>query len=347
MSSWLLKTALQHVFGALPRREWWNGLMQRYVTRGLCLEAYGEFQAKVRAGQRHFRNYYEFSTQPRENFVVVEVGTGWFPIIPIALHLCGAGQIWTYDIVSLIRTDTFHKVVEHFCSFATTGELYEVLPDALRDRVSDFITLARSPLPPIEFLRRLNINPAIGKVCNLPLKRGSVDFVFSHGVLEHFTPPLLAKAAIEFRRVCHGSSAMSHFVGMADQFSFSDKSITPFNNMRYSTRVWKWLDSPIIPQNRLRTPDYIGVLTSAGFEVLAREDIIGEERALARVKLAPEFRHYTQGDLRVLYSWLVSRPLADNSLSDSISPKDPGFGHACKRPKSQNVSAALWMKRVR
>jgi hypothetical protein len=205
MNSWLLKTALQHVFGVLPWPEWWNGLVQRYVTRGLRLEAYGEFQAKVRAGQHHFRNYYEFSSQPQDNFAVVEVGTGWFPIIPIALYLCGAGQIWTYDIVRLVRADTFQKVVEYFCSFAMTGELYEVLPDALRSRVSYFLSLASSPLPPIEFLRRLNINLVIADVSDLPLRPGSVDFVFSHGVLEHFSPTLLAKTASEFRRVCHGS----------------------------------------------------------------------------------------------------------------------------------------------
>lgn len=284
--------------------------MQEYVTRGLCLEAHGEFQSKVRAGQRHFRNYYDSSIERRDNFTAVEVGTGWFPIIPIALHLCGAGQIWTYDIVRLIRTDRFRKVVEHFCSFAATGELYEVLPDALPERVSAFLTLAKSSLPPIEFLRCLNINAVIGDVCNLQLKSGSVDLVFTHGVLEHFPPALLAKVSTEFRRLCHRSSVMSHFVGMADQFAFFDKSITPFNNMRYSTRVWRWLDSPIIPQNRLRTPDYIDAFTNAGFEVLVREDIIGEMSDLARIRVAPEFRRYTQDDLRVLWSWLISQPRA-------------------------------------
>lgn len=293
--------------------------MQRYVTRGLRLEAYGEFQSKVRAGYCHFCNYHEFTDQPQKNFAVVEVGTGWFPIIPIALHLCGAGQIWTYDIVRLLRTDTFQRVVEHFRWFATTGKLYEFLPDAQRDRVSNFLSLARSPAPPIEFLKHLNINAIIGDVSDLPFDRGSVDFIFSHGVLEHFTPTLLAKAATEFRRVCHRSSVMSHFVGMADQFSFADKSITPFNNMRYSTRLWKWLDSPIIPQNRLRTPDYIDIFTKAGFEMMVREDVNGEESDLARIHLAPEFRRYTQGDLRVLYSWLVSQPLADNRSPTILS----------------------------
>lgn len=323
MSSWLLKTAVQHVFAVLPRPEWWNGLMQQYVTGGLRLEAHGEFQRKVRAGQRHFRNYYEFSIQARENFSVVEVGTGWFPIIPIALHLCGAGQIWSYDIVRLMRTDGFQKVVEYFCSFATTGELYELLPDALPERVSYFLSLARSSLPPIEFLKRLDINAVIGDVTNLPLNSGSVDFVFSHGALEHFPPALLDRTATEFRRLCHRSSVMSHFVGMADQFAFFDKSITPFNNMRYSTRAWRWLDSPIIPQNRLRTPDYINFFTNAGFEMSAREDIDGEQSDLARIHLAPEFRRYAQADLRVLWSWLILHPLAESRLSENISPSMP------------------------
>lgn len=322
MSSWLLKTTVQHLFAALPRPAWWNGLMQRYVTRGLRLQPYGEFQAKAKAGRRHFRNYYDSSRRPRENFSVVEAGTGWFPIIPIALHFCGAGKIWTYDIVALMQPDTFQQVVKHFCSFATTGELYDVLPEAKRDRVSDFLSLARSPMPPIEFLRCLNIRAVIGDVSDTQLDSGSIDFVFSHGVLEHFPLPLLAKTAMEFRRICHRSSVMSHFVGMADQFSFSDKSITPFNNLRYSARVWEWLDSPIIPQNRLRTPDYIDILTTAGFEILVRDDINGMESDLAKIHLAHEFCRYRRSDLRVLYSWLISRPLATQSLCGGISPTE-------------------------
>src|SRR5579871_3118521 len=198
MSSWLLKTAAQHVFKGLPRTEWWNGLMQRYFTGGFQLQPYGEFHAKLGACRRHFQYYQSCSRNPRDSFSVVEIGTGWFPIIPIGLHLCGAGEILTYDIVRLLRPDTFEKVVEYFCLFARTGELDKILPEARRERILEFMSLARLPISPIEFLKRLNIRALLGNVCDLPLDSGTVDLVFSHGVLEHFAPRLLAQAMTEF-----------------------------------------------------------------------------------------------------------------------------------------------------
>ena len=321
MKSWLLKTAVQHIFKGLPRAEWWNSLMQRYVTGGLRLQPYGEFQMKLRACRRHFQYYRSYSRKPRDSFFALEIGTGWFPIIPVGLHLCGAGRILTYDIVRLLQPNTFGKVLEYFCLFAKTGELDKILPEARRERVSEFIRLASPPLKisPSQFLKRLDIHARLGNICDLPLDSGSVDLVFSHGVLEHFAPSLLAQAMAEFRRVCGPSSVMSHFIGMADQFSFSDRSISPYNYMRYSARAWRWLDSPIIPQNRLRVSDYIQAYSNAGFGIVAREDVNGAESDLANTKMSSEFARYDRDDLLVLYSWLVARPVnAAGSFCESL-----------------------------
>jgi len=312
MGSWLSKTGLQRLISWLPRREWWNGLLQRYVTGGLRIEPHGEFQAKLWACRRHFDYYRLFSRQPREEFTVVEVGTGWFPIIPIGLHLCGAREVWTFDIVRLLRADTFRRVIEHFCLFARTGELNAVLPTARPDRVAGLVNLASSvtKMRPEDFLERLNIHAIVGNVRGSGLRDGTADIVFSHGVLEHFQPDALAEALSEFRRLSSETSVMSHYIGMADQFAAFDNSITPFNYMRYSDRAWRWLNSPIIPQNRLRVSDYCRAYAEAGFDVVAREDITGAESDLARITLAQEFTDYSKRDLLVLFSWLIAKPVA-------------------------------------
>jgi hypothetical protein len=129
-----------------------------------------------------------------------------------------------------------------------------------------------------------------------------------HEILQSL-PMLLAQGMSEFRRVCGPSSVMSHFIGRADQFSSFDRSITPFNNMRYSARAWRWLDSPMIPQNRLCASDYIHVYSNAGFEIVAREDVNGAESDLANIEIAADVARYSRDDLLVLYSWLVARPV--------------------------------------
>jgi hypothetical protein len=311
MSSWLLKTALQRAISGLPRSHWWNALLQRHVTGGLRIQPYGEFQGKLKACRRHLDFYREFSGQVREDFTVVEIGTGWFPIIPIGLHLCGAREIWTFDIVRLLRADTFNKVIEYFCLFAKTGKLYEILPAALPARVVELIDLSSSVtrMSPVEFLERLNIHALVHDVRNSGLGDRSANMVFSHGVLEHFPPPMLAEALGELRRICSRDSVMSHFIGMADQFASFDRSITPFNSMRYSAWAWRWLNNSMIPQNRLRISDYRRAYSDAGFEIVAEEDLNGAESDLASVRLAAEFEHYDKQELLVLFSWLVGRPI--------------------------------------
>ena len=116
---------------------------------------------------------------------------------------------------------------------------------------------------------------------------------------------------------------MSHYIGIADQFSFLDKSITPFNYMRYSSRAWRWLNSPVIPQNRLRISDYCRAYDRAGFGVAFREDTNGAESDLASIRLAAGFKHYDKQDLLVLFSWLVGRPV-ENPMETEKCTADRG-----------------------
>jgi hypothetical protein len=310
MGSWILKTALQRAISGLPRSHWWNGLLQRYVTGGLRIQPYGEFQEKLRACRRHFEYYRAFSRQPREDFNAVEIGTGWFPVIPIGLYLCGAREIWTYDIVRLLAKDTFSKVIEYFCLFAQTGEISKILSAVRPSAVSTLMELAplAAKASPVDFLERLNIHALVKDVRNSGLADGSVNMVFSNGVFELLEPTMVSEILAEIRRLSSSDSVMSHYICIADQFANFDKSITRFNNLQYSAGAWRWLKSPLVPQSRLRISDYRRAYVDAGFEIVAEEDLNGAESDLASIKLAPEFLHYDLKDLLVLYSWLVGRP---------------------------------------
>jgi hypothetical protein len=310
-SSWLLKTAIQRAISLLPRSQWWNSLLQRYVTGRLQIQPYGEFHEKLKACRRHFEYYRTFSRRPREDFNAVEIGTGWFPIIPIGLFLCGAREIWTFDIVGLLRADAFCKIIEYFRLFVETGELKEILPAANPRAVSKLMAVAplAVKLSPIEFLERLNIHALVQDVGTSGLGDASADLIFSHGVLELVEPAMLPKLLAELRRLASSDSVVSHYICIADQFATFDKSITPFNNLQFSARAWRWLKSPLVPQNRLRVTDYYRAMSEAGLQIVAEENLRGAERELARIRLAPEFELYDKQDLLVLFSSLVGRPI--------------------------------------
>ena len=54
---------------------------------------------------------------------------------------------------------------------------------------------------------------------------------------------------------------------MSDHFSHSDSRITPWHFLRFHERTWRWINSPLIYQNRLRASSYAEMARSAGFEI--------------------------------------------------------------------------------
>ncbi len=115
---------------------------------------------------------------------------------------------------------------------------------------------------------------------------------------------------------------MSHRINLSDQYCCFDHSITPYNFLRYTSAQWRWLNSPLIGQSRLRISDYREIVAGAGFAILREENSSGSPEVLAKVRLAPEFKQYSPADLLVLHSWMTAR-LAEAPLSPSVHGTAP------------------------
>ena len=309
MERWILKTAVQHVISWLPWSHRWNELLQKYVTKGLRLRP-SDFEAKLGCCRKHWEHYRTFSRKPKEAPAVLELGTGWFPIVPVGLYLCGAESVTTYDLVPLVRPAGFRQSIELFCEYDQDGRLQAGLPWVLPDRVRQL----RQLLPlvggtsPAELLARLNIHAVIGDARRTGLPSGSVDFVCSTVVFEHIPRDVLAGLFAEFRRISTKDAAMSHYIGLKDQYANFDPSLSPFNFLKYSDRRWRLLNNQMIPLNRLRIPEYRRLHAEAGYRIVKEENASGALDDLRAIRLAPEFQRYTEEDLLVLFSWLASVP---------------------------------------
>lgn len=308
MKKWLFKTAVQRVISWLPASHRWNELLQRYVTKGLTLTP-ASFEEKLICCRHHLDYYLSFSQCPREDFTVLELGTGWFPILPLGLYLCGAGRITTYDIDSFLHAFTFKRVLELFEEFDREGRLQTLLPQVQPERLKqlrDIRSQAGRESPKV-LLERLHIFPVLRDARDSGHPPGSIDLVFSNFVLEHISRDVLVTLLTEFKRVLSPSGVMTHHIGLADQYASFDSSITPFNFLKYPSKQWRFLNNPIIPLTRLRIADYRALLLQTGFDQVAELNIKGSLQELRQVKLAPEFACYTEEDLLVLFSWLVAR----------------------------------------
>lgn len=309
MSRWLLKSIIHRAISLLPGSRQLNEIFQERVTKSLGLSA-GLFESVIGRTRMHWEDLLAVRPGHTGTFTAVELGTGWYPIVPVALFLCGASKIWTYDIEPLLSPERMGRMLRFFCDYAERGDLEKMLPAVRAERFSalrDALACADRESPQ-QVLERLGIHAINGDARKSGLPAGSVDFFFSTSVLEYVPKNVMAGLFAEYLRLASPAAAMSHFINLKDQFWNFDKSITPFNNLKYPARVWRWLDSPLIPQTRLRVSDYRAALHDAGFEIVREITTSGDAADLDSIRLAPEFERYTKPDLLMLTAWFAARP---------------------------------------
>lgn len=309
MPHWLIKSGVQRVISCLPASAFFNELFQRHVTRSIVLN-YANFQGKLKVADQFLNRFRKYQRQPLPAFTVLEVGTGWYPTLPMTFYLSGASEIWTFDIIGHLSQKRLMHLLDMFCQADEDGSLSKIVPSILPERVGRLREMRNfvQQESPAECLARVNIHTNVRDAGNSGLPSGSVDFIYSCGVLEYVPRPVLPKLLAEFRRLASGNSAAVHWLNLSDEFACFDSSITEFNFLRYTDRQWKWRESPLISVNRFRISDYRELLARAGFLLKEEENVSGSPKSLESIKLAPQFQHYPVKDLLVVESLLTSVP---------------------------------------
>lgn len=308
MPHWLIKSAIHRTISWLPNPQFWNDIFRKYGTGSLKLSC-EQFEGKLHECSRHLREFKAHHQDASPDFSALELGTGWFPIIPIGLYLCGAREIWTVDIDPYLREDRMKMMLDFFGDYTRTGKLAEYLPTVRQDRIEKLMAIlpeAADTRPNI-WLEKLNIHVLVQDAQKLPLPDKSVDWIFSSGVLEYIPEPILKNIMTEFRRAAKPGGIMTHRLNLVDQYSYFDKKITTLNFLRYTDAQWRWFNSPLIWQSRLRVTDYQRLYREAGFDVVSEDNQSAHVEQLERIQLAPRFQQYSAKDLLVIHSFMVGR----------------------------------------
>ena len=308
MPHWLIKAALQRGISMLPASHKWNELFQKHVTKSIELTP-ARFDERLSFCRRHFDNFVELRATAARAFTVVELGTGWYPTVPVGLFLCGASEIWTYDINPLLSVERLRRLFSEFLDYSKDGRLQKTLPGILPERVERLATLAKEidRDTPAAVLEKMNVHARVQDAQHTGLNPTSVDLFVSTGVLEYIPPMVLSNILAEFQRISRPGAVMSHYLNLVDQYSYFDRSITPFNFLKFPARRWKFLNSPLTWQNRLRISDYRDLFARTGFDVVKEESTSGSTTDLRRISLAPEFLNYKEADLLVMISWIAAK----------------------------------------
>src|SRR5438034_1639458 len=198
-----------------------------------------------------------------------------------------------------------------FEEYDRTGELQKLLPRLLPKRMAQLRETAAgaSQHSPSALLEQMNIHFRVRDARETGLEPATIDLFVSTSVLEYIPREHLNSILVEFKRIGSARAIQSHYLNLRDQYSYFDSSITPFNYLKYSSSQWRFLNSPLTWQNRLRISDYRALFAQSGYQIIHERNTAGDRGELQSTRLAPEFHHYRAEDLLVLFSWLVAKPV--------------------------------------
>jgi len=281
---WLAKAFLQKSLSALPQAERANYLLQRHVTHSLPGPEAG-FRRRFERAEHHVEAYRKHGpNRPLAEAVFYEFGAGWDLAGPLSFWALGVERQILVDLRTNLRVELVNTSIERLRILAPERGL-------------------REPGGPIASASDLEARFGIRYLAprdarDTGLAAESVDFVTSTSTLEHIPEEDLVPLLAECRRLLRPDGAMSSRIDLSDHFSHFDGSLSPYNFLRYSDRAWRFVNSTLLHQNRLRRSDYVSALEQTGLAVLAEKP--WRPKAAVPDDLDRRFQAYDPEDLAVL-----------------------------------------------
>ena len=299
---WIAKAVVQKGLSWLPWGHAWNTLFQKYVTKGYYLTP-DLFALKRGQALDHLAAYAEHAGGNKLGGVprtALEIGTGWYPVVPISLYLAGVERIYSVDIAMLTTKPQVRQTVEAFLT--QVPDMPSEKRAALESLLARWDSLSLE-----QVLDALHITYIVGDARRLPLPDQSVDLVNSNNTFEHIYPHLLKPILTQFQRVCASGGVQSHFIDMTDHFAHFDRSITVYHFLRFSNHQWAWIDNSIQPQSRLRYPDYKALYAEVGVPIHHEFTAPGRLQDLRTVPLDPRFAGIPEAENAITHVRFISK----------------------------------------
>jgi len=304
MRKWVLKAIVQKLISLLPASHRFNFWFQKYITKGVRLsDEY--FQDKLDHAHDHLR-YLRASEAPH-HFNSLELGTGWYPAVPVAMYLVGARNVVSIDLNRLMQEEGLRATVRKYQDWLREGKLERFEPYFTSMRKGQLLQLKPERMGFQELCLALEFDYRVGDARNLEDEDQSYDLIHSNNVFEHVYPEALEDILKEFKRVLKKPGMMSHFIDMSDHFAHLDSGITIYNFLRYSRDQWRRIDNSVQPQNRWRLKDYEALYTKLGLEISEKEVREGDLLALQSIQVHADYKTYPEQDLAVSHAHLVNR----------------------------------------
>jgi SAM-dependent methyltransferase len=281
MAIWAAKIAAKLVLGRIPFRH--------QVLRGLGMFKHGKMDEASHALK--IFNLHKNAAFPEglpANFTALELGPGDSLASALiakaygakAIYLCDVGHYATRDITK------YREMISEFqkADLINTPQLKDI------NNTSDMLDLCNASY----------LTNGLTGLKSIP--DNSVDFIWSHSVLEHIRKKDFTATMHELHRILKDTGRASHNVDLQDHL---EKSL---NSLRFSESIWEndiFANSGFYT-NRLRCSESLSLMEKAGFKILKQEQGRWGKLPLPQHKMHPDFSHLSAEELRVrTYSVLL------------------------------------------
>jgi SAM-dependent methyltransferase len=241
-----------------------------------------------------------------------EIGTGWYPTLPICFSLAGARRIITFDIVRHIDVDlTFRMMAALECHLESIAEACGVSVDEVHDRYLELLQ-AKNIDALLKLARVEYFAPADARTTKLA--PDSIDLVYSNSVMEHVPKDSIRDLMSESRRILRPGGLALHNAACNDHYAHIDPRISFVNYLQYSESQWRKWNNSFQYQNRLRAPEFLDLATEADFEIILKRTCVrpGTREALANLEVASQFRRFSMEDLSMTtIDFIARKPLSE------------------------------------
>jgi len=227
------------------------------VTKSLPLSA-SKFREAFGSATEHLRSLAGFSTDKWDGAVFYEFGAGWDLAIPLSFYSLGIDQQILVDIRSLLKAELVNATIEMLQALAQDLRLPRFPTKCLptkRDR--------NWPSRLEEWYGIKYIAPCDARKTGLP--SGTIRFISSTSTLEHIPAADIPSILAECNRLLSVNGVASFIIDYQDHYSYFDKTIGPYNFLKYGSHVWSAYNPPLHFQNRLRHRDYRDMIVRSGF----------------------------------------------------------------------------------
>lgn len=307
MRKWILKAIIQKGISFLPYKNKINYFFQKHITKGVVLSD-DLFEDRLIHASNHI-SYFLKTSPDSSGFISLELGTGWYPIVPISMYLAGAKSIYSIDIENLTSVKMQRDSILKFMEWHKNNKIQKYLPDLNLDRLSTLadLTTIKDGHKFSEKWKSLGFNFMVKDARHLPFGDAYIDLIHSNNTLEHVYPNVLNDLFKEFYRILKHDGLMSHFIDMSDHFAHLDRSISIYNFLQFTESQWKLIDNSVQPQNRWRINDYRRLYTENKFNILEELNRKGEIDEVQKLQIKPPFSLYSVSDIAISHTHIYAK----------------------------------------